>query len=333
MIRDTEPSSQTKIETRGCIDLGSTNFRLLVVEGAFRAGEAGRRGVSTIRSIRESRRLVAWGDDLARTGRVSAAKERTASRALGELLDEAAARGCRGPDVVATNTLREAANAREVASALEAAHRVSIRVLSPREEASYGYAGASFFIAGDGAISLVDAGGTSTEISWGRGTSIEGWTALPLGTHRVERMLAAGGGERLASARLADALAVAGVRRSARADVYRLPAFARDSTMLLTGGTAVSLAVYVRYLSGGAGAFEEMIPLTRGDVALARRRLAGIRDAGRERRLPLEAGRIGLFPAGLILIDAVLAAAGIERFRVTARDLRWGVVLTGGASG
>jgi exopolyphosphatase/pppGpp-phosphohydrolase len=85
-------------------------------------------------------------------------------------------------------------------------------------------------------------------------------------------------------------------------------------------------------MNGLPGAFREMQLITRADVALAERRFEGLRRAGRERTVPLDPDRIGLFPAGLVLIAALLESGRIEAFRVTARDLRWGVVLTGGIS-
>jgi len=100
----------------------------------------------------------------------------------------------------------------------------------------------------------------------------------------------------------------------------------------MTGGTAVSLAVILRSMRGSTPSFEEMQSVTLDDVALARNRVAGLFRSGRERRLPLDESRIRLFPAGLVLVEALLAGASLKMFRVTARDVRWGVALTGGGS-
>jgi exopolyphosphatase/pppGpp-phosphohydrolase len=320
MIRERGRVSYTKREIRGCIDLGSSNFRLLVVDGVFAASGRTDPGVLEVRSSSEAKRYVGWGDDLACTGRVTSARAARAARALGELVAVSSDLGCGDVRCVATNTLRESSNAGE------------IRVLSQREEAELGYFGASFFCGRDEALCLVDVGGTSTEVTWGRGTSMEGYAGFPLGTHRV-RLLLASDGARRASELLGGRLARAGVFGSGRGTgVYPLPGFSRNPTMLMTGGTAVSLAVFLRYMRDRSLSFEEMERFTREDVALARRRLSGLLRAGRERGVPLDEDRIRLFPAGLVLIDALLAAAGTGAFKVTARDLRWGVLLTGGAS-
>ena len=208
----------------------------------------------------------------------------------------------------------------------------SIRVLSQREEAELGYIGASFFRPREETVLLIDAGGTSTEVSWGTGTSMVGFAGFSLGTHRVRRLLARGASSRHVFASLVESMkdSVARVRAWGNG-VYRLPGFPRDSTMLMTGGTAVSLAVLHRGMLGSARGFEEMHRVAREDCALVARRLAGLYRAGRQRSLPLDSERIELVPAGIVLIDALVWSFGIETFMVTARDLRWGSVLTGGA--
>jgi exopolyphosphatase/guanosine-5'-triphosphate,3'-diphosphate pyrophosphatase len=333
MIRDAERRSYRKSEIRGCVDLGSSNFRLLVVEGVFPASVREEAGALEIRSAREAKRYVGWGDDLAGSGSVTSEKERLAAGAIRELLAAANGWGCPRPALVATNTLRESRNADAVRGRIERATGTAIRVLSEREEAELGYVGSSFFRPRAERVILVDAGGTSTEVSWGTGTTMAGCACLPLGTHRVRRLLARGTGARVVSALLSRSIVPRVPRLGAPASgVYPLPGAARDSTMLLTGGTAVSLAVLHRRVGGSPDGFEEMHAIPREDLELLERRVEGLCRAGRARTLPFDPERVALFPAGLVLIDAVVRSLGIDRFVVTARDGRWGSVLTGGAS-
>jgi exopolyphosphatase/guanosine-5'-triphosphate,3'-diphosphate pyrophosphatase len=333
MIRDGERRSYRKSGIRGCVDLGSSNFRLLVVEGDFPGSTREEAGALEIHSAREAKRYVGWGDDLAGSGSISSEKERLAAGAIRDLLAAAHGWGCPRPALVATNTLRESRNADAVRTRLERATGAPIRVLSEREEAELGYVGASFFRPRAERVILVDAGGTSTEVSWGTGTSMAGCACIPLGTHRVRRLLARGTGARVVSALLSRSIGPSVPRLGALAGgVYPLPGAARGPTMLLTGGTAVSLAVLHRRVRESRDGFEEMHAILREDFELLERRVAGLCRAGRARTLPFEPDRIALFPAGLVLIDAVVRSLGIVRFIVTARDGRWGSVLTGGAS-
>jgi exopolyphosphatase/pppGpp-phosphohydrolase len=311
MIRDRERRSYRKSEIRGCVDLGSSNFRLLVIDGIFPDSAGEEAGTLEIRSVREAKRYVGWGDDLAKSGSVSPEKADLAGRAIRDLLAAAKGWGCPRPSLVATNTLRESINAQALRSRLESTLGVSIRVLSQREE----------------------AGGTSTEISWGTGTSMAGFVCLPLGTHRIRRLLERGSRARGVSALLAGSIEVSVARGCARGrGVYPLPGFPRNPTMLMTGGTAVSLAMLHRRMRESTSGFVEMRAITREELALMQRRLAGLCRAGRQRSLPFDSDRVGLFPAGLVLIDALVRSFGIDTFMVTARDARWGSVLTGGAS-
>jgi len=333
MIRESADTSQTKRESRGCIDLGSSKFRLLVVEG--RLSELSGVGVKAPDdlSFREEKRYVGWGEDLVETGSVSPAGAARAARVLCGLVERARAWGCPAPLLVATNTLREAENEREVRASLEAACGLPIRVLDQREEAEMGYVGAASFRAPGEKILLIDLGGTSTEISWGKGVAMEGYRGIPWGTHRVRRLLTGPHSFRRAARILAECLGGRQGEISARGGrVSPLPAISRDPTILMTGGTAVSLAICLRSMCGRGTAFEEMDTISLADVALVRARLTGLFRAGRERRLPLDEDRIGLLPSGLLLIEALLGLSSISLFRVTARDVRWGVVLTGGGS-
>ncbi|MCX5752074.1 MAG: hypothetical protein NTW97_00350 [Candidatus Krumholzibacteria bacterium] len=315
------------------MDLGSSNFRLLVLEGIFPGSVGEEERALEIRAVREATRYVGWGEDMARSGSVSREKTDLAGRAIRDLIAEAEKWGCPRPTLVATNTLRESNNAREIKAGLENTLCASIRVLSQREEAELGYFGASFFRPRDESVLLIDAGGTSTEISWGTGTSMAGCALFSLGTHRVRRLLERGSSARCVSALLSGCMETcAAPGRAREAGVYLLPSFPRNPTMLMTGGSAFSLAVLHRGMRESASGFEEMHSIAREELAFMARRLRGLYGVGRERSLPLDPGRIGLLPAGLVLLDALVRRFGIETFLVTARDLRWGSVLTGGAS-
>ena len=94
----------------------------------------------------------------------------------------------------------------------------------------------------------------------------------------------------------------------------------------------MSLAVLHRWMGESARGFEEMRRITGDDLGLMARRLGELYRSGRERSLPLDCNRIRLLPAGIVLMGALFRSFGIERVRITARDLRWGSVLGGGTA-
>ena len=50
----------------------------------------------------------------------------------------------------------------------------------------------------------------------------------------------------------------------------------------------------------------------------------------RESKLPLESSRVPLFLPGLTLLESIVGILGVNRFYITPRDLRWGVILSKG---
>ena len=330
MIRKSPGASHRKREIRGCCDLGSSYFRLLVAEGEF--PDAGRLETDRFRgcAVRDERRHIGWGEDLAGNGAIGSEARSRSLELARELVEISRCAGCSSPALVATNALREARNASAVAGEIERATGISVHVLSQREEASYGFTGAAFFARRRGELCLVDIGGTSTEVSWGRGVSMEGFAGLPVGTHHVLAALAARTGGEGGAARVAELLESYDASLPAPGTaVYALPAFAERPTMLVTGGTAVSIAMALRMMSGLAPAFEEAERMTLDDLDRVRMWLAGILREGEESSLPFDAGRARLLPAGVMLARSLLGALGAREFAVTARDLRWGVMLAG----
>ncbi len=330
MIRKSTGASHRKSEIRGCCDLGSSYVRLLVAEGEFPEDGRLESGRFRGRTVRDERRHIGWGEDLASDGSIGSAAISRSLELARELVEISRGAGCPRPALVATNALREARNAPAVAGAVERETGLSVRVLSQREEASYGFLGAAFFARPRGGLCLVDIGGTSTEVSWGRGLSMEGFAGLPVGTHRVRAALAARAEGEGGAARVAELLESYDASIPAPGSaVYPLPTFAQRPTMLATGGTAVSLAVALRVLRGLEPVFEEAGRMTLDDLGLVRMWLAGIVRSGEEGSLPFDAGRARLLPAGVMLAESLLNALGAREFAVTARDLRWGVVLEG----
>lgn len=249
---------------------------------------------------------------------------------LADLLAVSRAAGCARPVLIGTNALREAGNAEEIRETITRETALPVRVLSQREEAALGYLGAAFFSGRRDRLCLIDIGGTSTEISWGTGVEMEGFAGYPLGTHRVSASLAGSEGGAPSAARLAVMLADGPSRlRAGEMDVYPLPRGIEDSTMLVTGGTATTLAMIRRLMRGLPPVFEGVEKMTIDELVEVRGYLARMFGAGTEASLPFDAGRIALLPAGALLAESLLRMLAVRTFAVTVRDLRWGAVLAG----
>ncbi len=298
---------------RGCIDLGSSYFRLLVVC----PGPSGEAEV-----LCDDKEYVGWGDSVARGGVIGESGIARAAHALERLLRAAERSGCEHPILAATNTMRSALNGDAAHSLLERLAGRPITVLSQRGEAALGFLGASSVVRGNGPVLLVDVGGTSTEIAWGSGGIMDGFEGLPLGAHIAGAMISRGYRNILtvpcysAVRALEDSIGLH----------YTLPNKGQRPTILATGGTAVSLAVILRYMKEREPAFAEPTAVPAGMLEFVIRRLRGLFQAGFERRLPLEPERVRLLLPGLAFMASLLRAMRVSGFFVTGRDLRWGVV-------
>ena len=301
---------------RGCIDLGSSYFRLLVV----RFGPSGEAEV-----LCDDKEYVGWGGSVATEGSIEESGITRAALALESLLATAERSGCKNPILAGTNTLRSASNGDAAHSALERLTGRPITLLSQRGEAALGFLGANTAVGGKAPVLLVDLGGTSTEIAWGSGGIMEGFEGLQLGTHIAGAMVSRGYRNTLpvpyhsAFRRLEDSISLH----------YTLPNMGQRPTILATGGTAVSLAVILRYMEGRTPGFTERTAVPAGMLEFVVRRVRGLILAGSERRLPLEPERIRLLLPGLVLMTLLFRAMRVSGFLITARDLRWGVVRAG----
>lgn len=302
-----------KKSIRGCIDLGSSYFRLLVVC----LGPAGETEV-----LCDDKEYVGWGGSITEGGAIGENAIARAAYALERLLRAAERSGCKHPILAATNTMRSAVNGAAAHSSLERLTGRRITVLSQRGEAALGFLGASTVVEGEGPLLIVDVGGTSTEIAWGSGGIMDGFEGLPLGTYIAGAMMTRGyrntftAPHHHALLRLEDSIALH----------YTLPNKGQRPTILVTGGTAVSLAVILCYMKEREPDFTERTAVPAGMLEFVVRRMRGLFHAGFERRIPLEPERIRLLLPGLVFMTSLLRTMRVSGFLITARDLRWGAV-------
>ncbi len=151
---------------------------------------------------------------------------------------------------------------------------------------------------------------------------MDGFEGLPLGAHIAGAMMSRG----YRNTHPVTCYSVVRTLDDSIALHYTLPNKGQRPTILVTGGTAVSLAVILRYMKERETVFAEPTAVPAGMLEFVVRRLRGLFRAGFERRLPLEPERIRLLLPGLVLMTSLLRAMRVSGFFVTGRDLRWGAV-------
>jgi len=284
--------------------------------------------------IFEDREYVGWGSDLANGGVISPEVLDRACFALKHLVEESARMGCKEPVLCGTNVFRQALNRVEAKGRLEHASGLEVKVLSEKGEAVFGFIGASSSIDCSDGCTVIDLGGTSTEICTGRGSLVDRFSSLKAGTHSVVRDLPRRSLDMyhyrrvlLRYVELLDGSSKNGIEFESIESLFSGGA----GSMLATGGTAVSIAVLAGYI--GTELFDPFrgYLLSFDSFVSLRNRIVGLYERGLENGLPLDRARIEVLVPGMLLLEAIWRVIGTDEIFITARDLRWGIVLNGSA--
>ena len=310
-VEPTEERTSSR-ERMAAIDIGSNSIHMIVVAAEPTGG---------YRVLGREREMVRLGKTGFAGGALSEAAIRDGLEALIKMTTLARLKGAERVIAVATSAVREAANGADFLSRVKAQTGLDVQLLTGVEEGRLIYRAVREVVdLGPGPAAIVDVGGGSTEWIATRGGEIEQVVSLALGSLRcavelkgdpptdasVDRL------RRRIQRRLAEAVP--------RAPVERLVA---------TSGTAAAAADLVDWfadrpwkdLSGGLREVraKDLVQLVERLRPLRRRQIADLPPVGGPRS-------DSLF-AGAVLLQELIAHAGVDRFQVSDRALREGLVL------
>jgi len=281
-----------------CIDIGSNTTRLLVADA----------GNGRLRELVNQRAFTRIGKSLQAGGSIPSEKiaetadvVRTQAAVAGEV-------GAQQILAVATAAIRSAPNRHELVAAVEEAGGMPLTVLSGEEEARLSFVGATRTLLqpADGTIAVVDVGGGSSEIAVGEPDGKMAWSA----SFRI-------GSGFLADSYLrsdppsADELEK--VRRHVAGAFEGLEPPPAQSAVAV-GGTATSL----RRLLGAELSHET---LERGIRVLSSTPIGEVAQ-----RFELDAERVRLLPAGILVLEASSDLLALP-LRIARGGLREGALL------
>lgn len=301
------------------IDIGTVTTRLLVADTDGRE----------VREVLRRTVVTHLGEGLNSTGALSGAGMARVASAVEGFLPDVGHSGAHGIVAVATSAARDAANADEFLERL-AAIGVRPRIIPGSVEARLSFAGATAGVIGDG-ILVADLGGGSTELVLGsageadgaRDVRVEAARSIDVGSRRVLDMFLHSDPPRAGELEQAGTW-VAEQMTPFFAQLARRP---RELVTLAGTGTTLSavkqqLAVYdpVRvhgsYLSG-AEVSDLLAQLAAMDVA-ARRGVVG-----------MDPERADVIVAGALILETIVALAGLDGTTVSEHDILYGLVLAG----
>jgi len=297
---------------RAVIDIGTNTVLLLVVEP-----DADGRPTSVADLCRFGR----LGQGLDASGRLA---PEAIERSLAILADYKATideLGAGVPTVIATQAVREAANAAEFVARAESILSARIEVIPGELEAKLAFAAVAVTfpeLAGAPYL-VVDVGGGSTELIATDGKRVTFTTSLPIGAVRLaERHL------RHDPPTPADVAALV-------ADInhHLAPlALPRHVPVVATAGTATTLATVELELPAYDPAAVTGLRLTPARVRGQLARLLEMTTAERRELPGMVVERAAVLPAGVAILNGVLARVQAPVMITCDRGIRWGVAVT-----
>jgi exopolyphosphatase/guanosine-5'-triphosphate,3'-diphosphate pyrophosphatase len=282
-----------------CIDIGSNTTRLLVADA----------GSGQLRELVNQRAFTRIGkSQRAGDGRIPADKIEETADVVRTQANVAREVGAEQVVAVATAAIRQAPNREELCEAVSEAGGMELSVLSGEEEARLAFVGATRTLLQrpEGTIAVLDVGGGSSEIAVGEPDGRMGWSAS----------------FRIGSGFLSDAYLrsdppsvdeLENVRRHVAGAFEGLEPPPADSAVAV-GGTATSL----RRLVGAELSHET---LERGIRVLSTTPIDDVAT-----RFELDAERVRLLPAGILVLEAMSDLLELP-LRIARGGLREGVLL------
>jgi exopolyphosphatase/guanosine-5'-triphosphate,3'-diphosphate pyrophosphatase len=309
---------------RAAIDVGTNSVRLLVADVLDATPSSPR-----LRPVLRRLTITRLGEGLTPGGRLRPGAVARTAVEVRRCVALARDAGAPDPALVGTFALRAARNPQLLLSRLGR----PLRILAGEEEAHLGYNGVLAGLAArrrPSHLLVVDIGGGSVELTWGRGSRIVAARSLPTGAVVLtERFLshdpprpAELDGLRSHLARVVDPHLIAGPSAPRLGAAWR-----RSFRMTGVGGTITTMAAIVQRLAPYDPDRVHGFRLSRVDVARIADDLAAMPLAARRRVPGLQPERADIIVAGALVLEHVLKKAGVREITVSEADLLWALVL------
>lgn len=220
---------------------------------------------------------------------------------------------------ISTSALRRASNGAAFSRRIEEIAGEPLRILSGEEEARASFIGA-VRSANDALRShgVVDVGGGSTEYAIGADDEPRLVNSYEIGAVRLTEKVPALDGKR----GVVDTASREKARAVAETVLEPIRSVPRVEEVLCVGGSATTV---IAVLHNGQDTGNDVF--ARADLARAFGRLCGLELEARKRLPGMEPQRADILPAGIMILDVVLACTGRDRGRVARGDLLLGTLL------
>lgn len=317
------------------IDCGTNSIRLLVAEIRPDGG---------LRDVVRTMRIVRLGQDVDRTGRLSAAALARTEVAMREYAGEIAAADADAVRMVATSAVRDAANREDFVALARGVLGTTPEVLSGPAEARLSFIGAVSGTGGAGfdgvdtaggtdsarragtgerGVVVVDIGGGSTEIVWGDRRSLEVGASVSLDVGSV----------RLTERHIRDdpptSAQLSAVSRDVLDALHREVAASHPMTdMMGLAGTVTTVAALALGLRRYDSDRVHGAVLTSAQIERAVGALTTMDRTERSACGVVHPGRVDVIAAGAVILRTVMHHLKADRVQVSEHDILDGVALS-----
>jgi exopolyphosphatase/guanosine-5'-triphosphate,3'-diphosphate pyrophosphatase len=317
---DTHPDTDSPARGRSriaVIDIGTVTTRLLVADTD---------GASVDEVVRRTA-VTHLGEGLHASGRLSEAGIERVAASVGVFVDEAERLGAESLLAIATSAARDASNGRAFVERIER-EGVRPRIIPGATEARLSFSGATYRLDDDD-ILVADLGGGSTELVFGsahdtaegREIEIDAARSLDVGSSRVLDMFLASDPPKAGELEAASAWVTDEMRPFF--DALR----SRPRTLITLAGTGTTLSAVRQELAVYDPERVHLSRLTGGDVADLLGRLAAMPLEARRGVVGMDPARADVIVAGALILETIMALAGVDSTVVSEHDILYGLVL------
>lgn len=296
------------------IDIGTNSIKMTVAD----AGDTG-----TLHVVRESSETTRLGEGVDATKRLGDDAMARTLAALSRLVAEARALGAEEIVAAGTSALRDAANGLDFLARAQSETGLAIEVISGDREAQLAYAAvradADLGLPPGFGLVVFDIGGGSTELTLGGAGGLERHASLDIGAVRLS--------ERFLHSDPPTAREQSEASEFAASALRVFPAPQIQPILVGLGGSVVNIAALTLAQSAPAppGDVHGTLLFDR-DARDALARLSAVPLAARRALPGLEPARADVIVGGALILTALLAHFHSDRFLVSARGLRYGLL-------
>lgn len=292
------------------IDAGTNSIK-------FHIGERDVNG--TWRTIVDRAEMTRLGEGLAQGGMIiDAALERTAA-AIAGMVDEAKRHGVRAIAAVGTAALRIAANGNEVIAAIQARTGVYIEVISGEEESRLAYVAAKAGLGlNQGSLVVFDTGGGSSQFTFGHDAVVDERFSVDVG--------AVGYTERFGLDRAVSPEVLREAMAAIAADLSRIDGRPVPDALVAMGGAVTNITAVMHRLVAYDPAVVQGSVLERAEIDRQIELYRSLDADARRAIVGLQPKRAEVILAGACIVRTVMEKLGKQRFTVSDRGLRHGVL-------